>query len=45
MQASVLGLVDDAHPAAAEFLENAVMRNGSPDHWRKILRLQKPASQ
>jgi len=40
MQASVLGLVDDAHPTATEFLDSAVMRNGLPNHWRKMLRLR-----
>jgi hypothetical protein len=39
VQPSVLGLVDDAHSPAADFLYNAVMRNGSPDHRRKMLRL------
>jgi hypothetical protein len=28
MKAGVLGLVDDTHPAAAEFFNNAVMRDG-----------------
>ena len=35
MKASVLGLVDDAHSAAAEFLDDAVVRNSSPDHCKK----------
>jgi hypothetical protein len=29
---SVLGLVDHTHPAAAELLDNAVVRDGLPDH-------------
>jgi hypothetical protein len=32
VQPSVLGLVDNAHSPTADFLDNAVMRNGSPDH-------------
>jgi hypothetical protein len=32
MQPRVFGFVDDAHPAAAEFLDDAVMRNGLADH-------------
>ena len=28
----VLGLVDHAHPAAAQLLDNAVMRDGLPNH-------------
>jgi hypothetical protein len=35
VQASVLGLVNDAHSAAAEFLDDAVMRNSSSDHCKK----------
>jgi hypothetical protein len=31
-QARVFGLVDDAHPASADFLYDAVMRNGLADH-------------
>ena len=38
MQAGVLGLVHDAHPAATEFLNDAVMRNGLFDHREKMLR-------
>ena len=34
----VLGLVNDAHPAAAELLDDAVVRDGLADHWRQILR-------
>jgi hypothetical protein len=38
MQAGVVGLINDAHPAPTEFLSDAVMRNGLPDHTREILR-------
>jgi hypothetical protein len=38
VQARVLGFVNHTHAAAAEFFENAVMRNGLPDHWPRILR-------
>src|ERR1700688_3796053 len=31
----VLSLVDDTHPAAAQLLDDAVMRDGLPDHWRE----------
>ena len=34
----ILGLVDHTHPTAAEFFDNAVMRDGLADHWRQILR-------
>ena len=36
----VLGLVDDAHPAAAQFLDDAVVRDGLADHWTRILRCE-----
>src|SRR5437870_4658374 len=36
MQPGVLGLVDDAHSAAADLLDNTVMRNRSLDHYQKI---------
>ena len=32
MQGHVLGLVNHTHPAAAELLDDAVMRNGLTDH-------------
>ena len=32
MQPRVLGFVDDAHPTAAQFLDDAVVRDGLPDH-------------
>ena len=31
----VFGFVDHAHPAAAQFLDNAVMRNGFADHFSR----------
>jgi hypothetical protein len=31
-EASVFGLVDDTHPAAAQLLYDAVMRNGLANH-------------
>ena len=37
MQLYVFGLVDHAHSAAAQFLDNAVMGDGLADHWRRIL--------
>src|ERR1700694_2537632 len=35
MQCRVLGLVNHTHPAAAEPLNDAVMRNGLADHLRE----------
>ncbi len=35
-EARVLGLVDDAHPAAAELLDDAVVRDGLADHVREL---------
>ena len=35
----VLGLVDHTHPAAAELLDDAVVRDGLADHWSTMLRL------
>ena len=35
MQADILSLVHDAHPAAAKLLDNAVVRDGLPDHWKQ----------
>ncbi len=34
----VLGFVDHTHPTAAEFLNDAVVRDGLADHWSRILR-------
>ena len=30
-----LALIGHAHSAAAQLLDHAVMRDGSPDHWRE----------
>ena len=36
MQLHILGFVDDTHPAAAEFFDDAVVGDGLVDHqWRK----------
>jgi hypothetical protein len=34
----VLGFVDHTHAAAAQFLDDAVVRDGLADHWSRILR-------
>src|SRR4029453_6438873 len=36
-QADVLGLVDDTHPASAELIDDAVVRDGLADHLRGTL--------
>jgi hypothetical protein len=33
----ILGLVDDTHPAPAQLLKDAVMRDSLPDHWGEML--------
>ncbi len=38
MQPCVFGLVDNTHPAAAELLDDAVVRDGLADHLGQILR-------
>jgi hypothetical protein len=40
VQLYVLGLVNHTHPATAEFLDDAVMRDGLADQWSRILRLR-----
>src|SRR5580700_180806 len=40
VQLYVLGLVDHTHPATAEFLDNAIVRDSLADHWADILGLQ-----
>jgi hypothetical protein len=45
MQAGVFGLVDDAHAATADLLNNAVVRDGPAYHWRTMLLVVKAASQ
>src|SRR5882762_4021392 len=32
LELGVFGLVDNSHPAAAELLDNAIVRNGLADH-------------
>src|ERR1022692_1356212 len=44
-QFGVLGLVDYAHTAAAEFFDDAIARNGLADHWPQNLTWEKHASQ
>ena len=39
VKARVLGLVHHAHSAATQFLDDAVVRDGSPDHCGEILRV------
>jgi hypothetical protein len=39
VQAYILGLIDDAHPPAAELLSNAVVRNGPADHGLRLRHL------
>ena len=34
-EVGVLGLVDHTHAAAAELLDDAVVRDGLADHWRE----------
>jgi len=36
----ILSFVDYAHAAAAQLLNDAVVRDGVPDHWRRILLLR-----
>ena len=40
MQSRVLGFVDHTHPATAELLDNAVVRDGLADHGGAELRVQ-----
>jgi hypothetical protein len=40
MQLHVLSLVDHTHPAAAQLLDEAVVRDGLPDHWAEMLGLE-----
>ena len=37
MQPRVLGFVDHTHPAAAQLLDDAVVRDGLANHWAEIL--------
>ena len=38
MEPSIFRLIDHAHAATTQLLDNAVMRDGLADHWRRILR-------
>src|SRR5258705_12113521 len=40
MQPSVGGLIDNTHPAAAEFLDDLVVRNGLADHPASLPHVQ-----
>jgi len=35
VEASILSFVDDSHPAATEFLDDTVVRDGLADHGRR----------
>jgi hypothetical protein len=41
----VLGLVHHTHPAAAEFFDDAIVRNGLADHLQSNAMAEKSASQ
>jgi hypothetical protein len=41
MQPGIFGFVNYTHPAAAQLVDNAVMRNGLPDHGCANPRLAK----
>ena len=36
MQLYILGLIDHTHAAPAEFLDDAVVRDGFADQWRRL---------
>jgi hypothetical protein len=36
----IFGLIDHTHPAAAELLNDPVVRDGLPDHWAEMLGLE-----
>jgi hypothetical protein len=36
-ESDVLGLIDHAHPAAADSLKDAIVRRGLPNHWTEIV--------
>src|SRR5262249_24579190 len=40
MERYVLSLVHDAHTAAVQFFDDAVMRDGLSDHWTEMLGLE-----
>jgi hypothetical protein len=35
MQTRVFSFVDHTHPTATQLLDDAVVRDGLPDHWRE----------
>jgi hypothetical protein len=45
VQPGVFGLVHHAHAATTDLFDNAVMRDGSADHWRTMLLVRKAASE
>jgi len=40
VQLYVFGLVNHTHPASAQLLDDAVVRDGLADHWAEMLRLE-----
>jgi len=40
MQFYILGFINHTHPASAQLLDDAVVRNRLPDHWAEILGLE-----
>src|SRR5579862_7733711 len=45
VQPGIFSLINDAHAAATDLLNDAVMRDGAAYHWRTMLLVVKPASQ
>jgi hypothetical protein len=43
MQPCVLGLVDNTHTSAAQFLDDAVVGDGLADHIRPIMNIEVPS--
>ena len=44
MKAGVLCLINDAHPPTPELLDDAVVRDGLADEWRRLRRLRRHVS-
>jgi hypothetical protein len=40
VEAGVFGFVDHTHPATAQLLDNAIVRDGLADHWAAMLGVQ-----
>jgi hypothetical protein len=40
LQFDIFGLVNQPHPTAAEFFDDAIMRNNLANHWAEILGLK-----